>query len=159
MKYTCNLPHRSRHIVACFMKIVRTDNSVDYAVMFEEDWTRLSGYSARQNRKWNSQARRYEEGAPNALYSSQNGGIDPGFLMAKCIKHAFKTYPKVRIGRGTQMETDTIDQPQDDFYGVDEPAAGPQPEPGKPQDFCPPRNEAQGVTIDPEQSEDNDEAW
>ena len=42
VKYTCNLPHKSRHIVACFMKIVRTDNSVDYAVMFEEDWTRLS---------------------------------------------------------------------------------------------------------------------
>lgn len=159
VKYTCNLPHRSRHIVACFMKIVRTDNSVDYAVMFEEDWTRLSDYSARQNRKWNSQARRYEEGAPNALYSSQNGGIDPGFLMAKCIKHAFKTYPKVRIGRGTQMETDTVDQPQDDFYGVDEPAADPQPEPGKPQDFCPPRDDTQGVTIDPGQSEDNDEAW
>ena len=159
VKYTCNLPHRSRHIVACFMKIVRTDSSVDYAVMFEEDWTRLSQFSARQNRKWNSQARRYEDGAPNALYSSQDGGIDPGFLMAKCIKHAFKTYPKVRIGRGTQMETDTVDQPQDDFYGVDEPGADPQPEPGKPQDFCPPRDESRGITIDPGQSEDNDEPW
>ena len=157
VKYTCNLPHKSRHIVACFMKIVRTDNSVDYAVMFEEDWTRLSEYSAKQNRKWDDQSRRWVKGNPNELYSSQNGSIDPGFLMAKCIKHAFKTYPKVRIGKATQMETDTVDAPQEDFYGVEETADAPMPE--KPQDFCPPRDDAQGVTIDPAQSEDSDEPW
>ena len=157
VKYTCNLPHKSRHIVACFMKIVRTDNSVDYAVMFEEDWTRLSEYSAKQNRKWDDQSRRWVKGNPNELYSSQNGSIDPGFLMAKCIKHAFKTYPKVRIGKATQMETDTVDAPQEDFYGVEETADAPMP--GKPQDFCPPRDDAKGVTIDPAQSEDSDEPW
>lgn len=157
VKYTCNLPHKSRHIVACFMKIVRTDNSVDYAVMFEEDWTRLSEYSAKQNRKWDENNRQWVKGNPNELYSSQNGGIDPAFLMAKCIKHAFKTYPKVRIGKATQMETDTVDVPQEDFYGVEETVDAPQP--GKSQDFCPPRDDAQGVTIDPEQSEDSDEPW
>lgn len=162
VKYTCNLPHKSRHIVACFMKITRTDGSVDYAVMFEEDWTRLSDYSAKQNRKWDDQSRRWVKGNPNELYSSQNGGIDPGFLMAKCIKHAFKTYPKVRIGRGTQMETDTVDQPtpDDDFYGVtgeEETNAAAKP---KDDDFLPPRDpSAGGVTVDPGQSEDNDEAW
>ena len=160
VKYTCNLPHKSRHIVACFMKIVRTDGSVDYAVMFEEDWTRLSDYSAKQNRKWDDQSRRWVKGNPNELYSSQNGGIDPGFLMAKCIKHAFKTYPKVRIGRGTQMETDTVDQPtpDEDFYGVtgEENATADKPK----ENFCPPRDpSAGGVTVDPGQSEDNDEAW
>ena len=160
VKYTCNLPHKSRHIVACFMKITRTDGSVDYAVMFEEDWTRLSDYSAKQNRKWDDQSRRWVKGNPNELYSSQNGGIDPGFLMAKCIKHAFKTYPKVRIGRGTQMETDTVDQPtpDDDFYGVtgEENATADKPK----ENFCPPRDpSAGGVTVDPGQSEDNDEAW
>lgn len=150
VKYTCNLPHKSRHIVACFMKIVRTDGSVDYAVMFEEDWTRLSQFSARQNRRWNSQERRWEDGNPNQLYTSQGGGIDPGFLMAKCIKHAFKTYPKVRIGRGTQMETDTIDQPQDeDLYGVEE-TSGQEKGTGRPQeDFFPQRDDARGVTVDP----------
>lgn len=157
VKYTCNLPHKSRHIVACFMKIVRTDNSVDYAVMFEEDWTRLSDYSARQNRQWDDQSRRWVKGNPNELYSSQNGGIDPGFLMAKCIKHAFKTYPKVRIGKATQMDTDTVDAPQADLYGVEDPEEKPQPE--KPQYFCPPRDDSQGVTIDPGQSEDGDEPW
>lgn len=157
VKYTCNLPHNSRHIVACFMKITRTDGSVDYAVMFEEDWTRLSDYSAKQNRKWDDQSRRWVKGNPNELYSSQNGGIDPGFLMAKCIKHAFKTYPKVRIGKATQMETDTMDAPQEDFYGMEEAADAPQPE--KPQDFCPQRDDSGGVTIDPGKSEDSDEPW
>ena len=157
VKYTCNLPHNSRHIVACFMKITRTDGSVDYAVMFEEDWTRLSDYSAKQNRKWDDQSRRWVKGNPNELYSSQNGGIDPGFLMAKCIKHAFKTYPKVRIGKATQMETDTMDAPQEDFYSMEEAADAPQPE--KPQDFCPQRDDSGGVTIDPGKSEDSDEPW
>lgn len=162
VKYTCNLPHKSRHIVACFMKITRTDGSVDYAVMFEEDWTRLSQFSARQNRRWNSQERQWEEGDPNQLYTSQNGGIDPGFLMAKCIKHAFKTYPKVRIGRGTQMETDTIDQPprqDEDFYGAGEGEA-PAADKPKDDDFCPPRDpSAGGVTIDPVDREGDDSPW
>lgn len=161
VKYTCNLPHKSRHIVACFMKIVRTDGSVDYAVMFEEDWTRLSQFSARQNRRWNSQERRWEDGNPNQLYTSQGGGIDPGFLMAKCIKHAFKTYPKVRIGRGTQMETDTIDQPQDeDLYGVEE-TSGQEKGTGRPQeDFFPQRDDSRGVTVDPAAGTgEDDDTW
>ena len=114
--YVCNLPHTSGHIVAAFLRITRNDGSVDYAVMYEEDWLRLREFSAKNNRKWDKQNNKYVE-SPNSLYLSNNGSIDPGFLGAKLIKHAFKTYPKVRIGRGTELQSE---QPEeiDDMYGV-----------------------------------------
>lgn len=152
LSYTCNLPHKSNQIVACYMKITRADGSIDYAVMYEESWKRLEGFSARNNRRYvNGQ---WQE-KPNELYNANGGNIDPGFLMAKCIKHAFKTYPKVRIGKYTAMESEQIDNEQqqqeiDDFYGVGEP----QPEqPAMPRDDNPPFGPADdmsaGVTINP----------
>ena len=101
--YTCNLPHTGHHIVACYLRITRA-----------EDWARLAGYSQKQNR-----------GRANELYGVDVNGqvnIDPGFLMAKCIKHAFKTYPKVRIGRGTELQSQQVDRPElsdADIYGVE----------------------------------------
>lgn len=115
VSYTCNLPHTDHAITACYLRITRADGSIDYAVMFPEDWCRLAGYSQKQNR-----------GRANDLYGMDQNGIvhiDPGFLMAKCIKHAFKSYPKVRIGRGTELQSQQVDeQPQlsdEDIYGVD----------------------------------------
>lgn len=119
VKYTCNLPHTSGDIIACFMKIVRTDNSIDYAVMFQEDWERLSNYSGENNKYWDNTRKEWVK-KPNELYSSNNGKIDTGFLMAKCIKHAFKTYPKVRIGKGTELQSEQPEDSQlmDDFYNL-----------------------------------------
>lgn len=115
VSYTCNLPHTGHNITACYLRITRADGSIDYSVMFPEDWCRLAGYSQKQNR-----------GVANELYGMDQNGIvhiDPGFLMAKCIKHAFKSYPKVRIGRGTELQSQQVDeQPQlsdEDIYGVD----------------------------------------
>lgn len=124
VNYACRLPHTSGQITACFMKITRADGSPDYAVMLPEDWSRLAVYSARQNRQWDNQRRQWVMGNPNALYGQQQDGslrIDPGFLIAKCIKHAFKTYPKARVGRGTQLESQQVDEQEinDDIYGVD----------------------------------------
>lgn len=112
--YTCNLPHSGHHIVACYLRITRADGTIDYSVMYPEDWARLAGYSQKQNR-----------GRANELYGVDVNGqvnIDPGFLMAKCIKHAFKTYPKVRIGRGTELQSQQVDRPElsdADIYGVE----------------------------------------
>ena len=112
--YTCNLPHTGHHIVACYLRITRADGTIDYSVMYPEDWARLAGYSQKQNR-----------GRANELYGVDVNGqvnIDPGFLMAKCIKHAFKTYPKVRIGRGTELQSQQVDRPElsdADIYGVE----------------------------------------
>lgn len=147
VSYTCNLPHNGQTIVACFLRITRADGSIDYSVMLPEDWVRLAVYSQKQNR-----------GVANDLYGMdpKTGvvNIDPGFLMAKCIKHAFKSYPKVRIGRATELQSQQIDeQPQlsdEDIYGVD-PDTGEvfedTPEPA-PEPFG--NNEpVQGVTVNP----------
>lgn len=165
VNYTCRLPHQSGRIVACFMKITRADGSADYAVMLPEDWARLSNYSARQNSKFNYQTKQWENGKPNALYTAQGGQIDPGFLVAKCIKHAFKTYPKARIGHATQLESQQVDETEipDDIYGITDngeqvdTATGEiitdrQPE----QSFVPADNTAAGVTVDPATNDDDD---
>lgn len=165
VNYTCRLPHQSGRIVACFMKITRADGSADYAVMLPEDWARLSNYSARQNSKFNYQTKQWENGKPNVLYTAQGGQIDPGFLVAKCIKHAFKTYPKARIGHATQLESQQVDETEisDDIYGITDngelvdTATGEiitdrQPE----QSFAPADNTAAGVTVDPAANDDDD---
>lgn len=114
VEYTCNLPHNNQQIAACFMRITRADGSIDYAVMLPEDWGRLAGYSARQNSYWKDGQR--VQGKANELYTANGGTIDTGFLKAKCIKHAFKTYPKVKIGGYTVLEADTTDD--EDYYGL-----------------------------------------
>jgi hypothetical protein len=88
------VPRLSKEIIASYIKIVRPDGSVDYKWLLKEDWERMAGYSAKQNKS---------NGA-NSLYKSANGGIDPGFLMAKTIKHAFKTYPKVKLGQFSEAQ-------------------------------------------------------
>lgn len=152
VSYTCNLPHTGHNITACYLRITRADGSIDYSVMFPEDWCRLAGYSQKQNR-----------GRANELYGMDGNGvvhIDPGFLMAKCIKHAFKSYPKVRIGRGTELQSQQVDeQPQlsdEDIYGVNvDPETGEvldQAHPAQPQPFG--NNEPpQGVTVNTDDEE------
>lgn len=153
VSYTCNLPHKSNHIVAAYLRITRTDGSVDYSVMLEEDWLRLKGYSEEANKRWNNETRTWEK-APNSLYISNNGNIDTGFLCAKCIKHAFKTYPKVRIGKA-ELETQQSDDVQEHieaFYNIDG-----QPQPtvpdgsavGNATPFGNQPDTSAGVTVDP----------
>lgn len=138
VEYVCHLPHTGKRIIACYLRITRADGSVDYSVMTEEDWVRLAQYSARQNRS-----------GANALYGVDQKGIvniDPGFLMAKCIKHAFKTYPKVRIGRGTELQSQQTEEREieinDSLYGMQQ-----EEQPAPTQDFCPEQQPA-GVTVD-----------
>lgn len=144
VNYTCKLPHTTNHIIAAFLRITRSDGSVDYSVMLEEDWLRLKNYSGKNNRKWDDNARAYVE-IPNELYTSNEGGIDTGFLCAKVIKHAFKSYPKVRIGRGTELETQQEDIQDDDFYGVKEQPAMPP----KQESFAEPQSVSTGVQVNP----------
>ncbi len=153
VSYTCHLPHSGQRIIACYLRITRADGSIDYAVMTEEDWVRLAQYSARQDRK---------TGRANALYGvDQNGmvNIDPGFLMAKCVKHAFKTYPKVRIGRGTELQSKQTEDKEieinNELYGVEgvDPATGEIQQPAaatqSAEPFGPPAHDVSaGVTVD-----------
>ena len=159
VNYGCRLPHNSGQIVACFMKITRADGSIDYSVMLPEDWNRLAGYSARQNKKWNDQAKRWEKGNPNALYGARQDGslnIDPGFLIAKCIKHAFKAYPKARIGRGTQLESQQADEVEinEDIYGVVDTETGEIKNDTQDNGFAPADDFSAGVTVEVNEEEE-----
>ncbi|MDO4527676.1 MAG: hypothetical protein Q4C03_02685, partial [bacterium] len=114
-------------------------------VMTEQDWMRLKGYSDKQNTFFDRKTNQWVTKS-NELYS-KDGQIDTGFLMAKCVKHAFKTYPKIQIGKGTTLESEIIEQQQeadfDPYAGVAE--AKPQQEP---QHFAPAPDMSAGVTVE-----------
>lgn len=113
-------------IIACYVRIIKADGSVDYFVLDTDEMVRLKQYSGKSN--W---------GKANALYGTQLdcSDIDTGFLKSKTVKHAFKGYPKLSIGAGGALEADKDLEPQ--------------PEP-KPQTAEAPAN---GVTVN---TEDND---
>lgn len=158
VNYMSAFPRKSNKIVACFIKITRADGSIDYSVMTEPDWARLQDYSTKNNSYFDRKKNEWIY-KTNELYSSANGGIDPGFLAAKCIKHAFKSYPKINIGKGTVMESDIdANQPADfDPYGGV--AEQPKPQPAMPkrqESFAPEPDMSDGVAVDPEEYDDND---
>ncbi|MXV16866.1 recombinase RecT [Hufsiella ginkgonis] len=107
------IPRTSKRIIASFIRLVRADGTADFFVMTEEDITRLKGYSNRNNRG------NANSDKSNALYTSNGGQIDPGFLAAKTIKHAFRTYPKVAVGKFSEVEPEEVIVPGAADYGID----------------------------------------
>jgi len=101
--YSAAIPRKSTRVIGAFIRIIRMDSSEDYQWLLEGDIQRLAKYSENSNSYWKDGHK--VEGKANALYSSSNGGIDPGFLENKMIKHAFDSYPKVKTGNYTVMET------------------------------------------------------
>lgn len=152
VEYKCNLPHKGHQVIGCFIRIVRSDRSVDYSWLLEEEIERLKGYSSKANKKWNERERRYECKA-NELYTSNEGSIDTGFLIAKTIKHAFKTYPKIKVGKSTVLQSeDPEPEETEDIYGVQTDSVPSDNE----RPFGPPVNDmAKGVTIDNSSNPDN----
>lgn len=159
VNYMSAFPRKSNRIVACFLKITRADGSVDYSIMTEQDWMRLKAYSDRQNTYYDSRTQKYVT-KPNELYGSEKSGgqIDTGFLMAKCVKHAFKTYPKLQIGRGTALESDMVDNPASQG-GEFDPYGGVEAQAQQPESFAPEPDMSGGVTIDPAAQGGNDDVF
>lgn len=153
VNYVAHLPHTGKKILACYLGITRADGSRDYGILFEEDWLRLQNYSLKNNQRRNSRGEVY--GNANALYTSGAGEtIDPGFLCAKCIKHAFKTYPKVSIGKNTELQSEQPDDVEDtDYYGIGETPQTEAPANPQPETFCPPADQSAGVTINADEED------
>lgn len=156
VNYTLNIDHDVQKPIACFMGITRADGSSDYAVLLEEDWRRLAGYSGKANRYYDQNKRQWVEPANELYYSGEGNRIDSGFLMAKCIKHAFKTYPKLRIGQGTTYEADTAPCQEEDFYAIDNSLTEKQASTEE-ESFAPAADTSAGVVVDPSQSDDGDD--
>ena len=161
VNYISAFPRKSNKIVACFIKITRADGTIDYSVMTESDWMRLKGYSDKQNTYFDIRTKQWITKG-NELYGKDGGQIDTGFLMAKCVKHAFKTYPKINIGRGSALESDIIEEQEnfDPYAGVgSEAAPQSQQERRQKETFAPQPDMSAGVTIDPASAGDNDDTF
>lgn len=94
-------------IIACYVRVVKTDGTIDYFVLDTDEILRLKHYSGKANKYWDQSKSKYVE-RPNALYGIAEDGsdIDTGFLKSKTVKHAFKGFPKLKIGAGGSLEAD-----------------------------------------------------
>lgn len=92
VEHISRLPRKSDRIIACYLRIVRNDGSVDFKVITEDDMNRFRKFSkdADKSKAWTD-------------------GIG-GMWQAKCIKHSFKNYPKVRTGEFSQLASQTVDE-------------------------------------------------
>lgn len=127
--YRAAIPRQSNKIIGSFIRIVRCDGSEDYKWLLQGDIDRLEKCSGKNNGYWGRDGERHD-GKANPLYSSNGGGIDSGFLESKMIKHAFDTYPKVKTGKFTSMETLEEETPEID-YGMSGIDSNPSQEPEK----------------------------
>ena len=84
----------SSGIAFIYVRIVRPDGSVTFGTLDIEGIERLKNFSASNNGKWQKDNNgKYVNipGEANKLYS------DSGFLKAKCLKHAFQSFPKLKL--------------------------------------------------------------
>lgn len=94
-------PRPATKVIAAYVRLVKPNNTVDYYIMDLAMMDRLRAYSAKKNR-----------GVPSILYGTKENNYTPdaGFWIAKCIKHAFAAYPKVKIqGQFSTLATDNLD--------------------------------------------------
>lgn len=101
LEHVAAFPRKSDNIIACYIRLERIDGSVDYKVMSIEEIAKLRKFSKDPNSK------AWTEGLP-------------GMVQAKTIKHAFRSYPKIRMGefsalQSQQVDADTEVQPVIDY--------------------------------------------
>lgn len=91
IEYQMTLPRKSDNIVGCFLTITRNDGSLDYKVLSIDEIMKLKKFSKDPNSK------------------AWTDGL-PGMVQAKTIKHAFKSYPKIRTGEFSQLASETVEE-------------------------------------------------
>lgn len=116
--HTIRYPRPVGRIVAAYIRLVRPDGSTDYFIIDQGKMDQLKAASAKKNK-----------GTANELYTSgEGGGPDRGFIVGKCVKHAFSAFPKVRpAGAFSKLETeDIINEEEEDIdYGLANTSAQP----------------------------------
>ncbi|MFB6453749.1 recombinase RecT [Chitinophaga sp. Hz27] len=100
LEHVATIPRTSNNIIAAYIRIVRHDDTADYKVMAREDIDRLKKFSKDPNSK------------------AWTDGFH-GMVEAKIIKHAFKNYPKVRVGEFTKLSSDIVDAEPTPEMGFD----------------------------------------
>ena len=105
LDHVAAFPRKTDTIIACYIRLERVDGSVDYKVLSIEEVMKLKAFSKDPNSK------------------AWTDGF-PGMIQAKTIKHAFRSYPKVKMGQFSQLQSNTADQDAEPAidYGLDLPA-------------------------------------
>lgn len=98
------IPRQSSVITGCWVCIELPGGSLDFKWLLVDDIERLKKYATTK-----TQSGSYT----NPLYTKENGGIDPGFLEAKTIKHAMRAYTRLKVGDNVVLEDDQ-EQDEDD---------------------------------------------
>jgi phage RecT family recombinase len=92
IEHEVSLPRKSDHAIACYLRIERNDGTIDYKVLTRDELEAL----------------RKKSDNPNGPAWS---GSYNGMFVAKTIKHAFKNYPKLRVGNYSAVETTVESDP------------------------------------------------
>lgn len=106
--YAPAIPRKSNAIVGCWVSMVMPGGYIDFKWLLTDDIERLRLCSIPKSKRGDSSQ------TGNALYRSNGGQIDPGFLETKTIKHAMKTCLKIRTSDNVSFE----DEGEDDVAGV-----------------------------------------
>jgi len=92
--HTIKYPRPKTGIILLYVRIVRPDESVTFGTLDQEGIQRLKHYSEINNGKWQKgENGRFTNvpGKANVLYG------DTGFLKAKCLKHSFQSFAKLKL--------------------------------------------------------------
>jgi recombinational DNA repair protein RecT len=104
------IPRKTDNIVACYIRLERNDGSVDYKVMSIEEVMKLKSFSKDPNSK------------------AWTDGL-PGMVQAKTIKHAFRSYPKIRMGEFSTLQSQVVDTEVEQAPKIDYGLNGSMPAP------------------------------
>lgn len=91
---------KDAEIIACYISITRADGTIDYSVMDVEDVLNLKAFSKQ----------------PESLAWTKGF---KGMVETKTIKHAFKSYPKVKLGNFSKLETEVVEPGKEEPFTVD----------------------------------------
>lgn len=100
LEHVATYPRTTDNIIACYIRIERNDGSVDYKVLSIEEIMKLKKFSKDPNSK------------------AWTDGL-PGMVQAKTLKHAFRSYPKMRMGEFSTLQSQVVDEEHEDLPAID----------------------------------------
>lgn len=100
LEHVATYPRTTDNIIACYIRIERNDGSVDYKVLSIEEIMKLKKFSKDPNSK------------------AWTDGL-PGMVQAKTLKHAFRSYPKMRMGEFSTLQSQVVDEEHEDSPAID----------------------------------------
>ena len=106
LEHEALFPRESEEIIGCYIRLERIDGSVDYKVLSIGEVMKLKEFSKQKTSlAWTS-------------------GLS-GMIQAKTIKHAFRSYPKIKLGQFSTLESDKVEEEAEGKfeidYGINEP--------------------------------------